>query len=110
MMITSAFVTHRHPGHWRDPQRFDPDRFTRARSVGRARGSYFPFGDGPRKCPGETFALAEVSAAIAVMCQRFVLRLKRRHPIELEPSFTLRPRQGLLMRIETRAFSERSLA
>ncbi|PRQ06474.1 cytochrome P450 [Enhygromyxa salina] len=103
MTITSAWVVHRHPGHWERPDQFWPERFTKENSKGRPRASFFPFGDGPRKCPGEPFALAEITAAIALMCQRFVLRLKPDHPIELEPSFTLRPRHGLIMQLERRA-------
>ncbi|MFV8755918.1 cytochrome P450 [Nannocystaceae bacterium ST9] len=102
MTITSAWVVHRHPGHWDRPEQFWPERFSRDQVRDRSRFAFFPFGDGPRKCPGEPFALAEITAAIALICQRFVLRLKPDHPIELEPSFTLRPRHGLLMRAERR--------
>ena len=45
----SPWLTHRHPGYWEAPERFDPDRFLPERSEGRPRGAYFPFGAGGRR-------------------------------------------------------------
>jgi cytochrome P450 len=110
MTITSAWVVHYHPGHWERPEQFLPERFDKQSSANRSRFAFFPFGDGPRKCPGDSFALAEITAAVALLCQRFVLRMKPGHPVALEPSFTLRPRHGLVMRAEQRAPRPHSVA
>jgi cytochrome P450 family 6 len=41
---------HRDPEFYPDPDRFDPERFTPENVKTRPSGTYFPFGDGPRRC------------------------------------------------------------
>src|SRR6185295_6372454 len=69
--ILSAFITHRHPAIWPDPNRFDPDRFRPERAAGRPRLAYFPFAAGPRQCIGSGLALLEMPLVLAMVLQRF---------------------------------------
>lgn len=98
----SQWVTHRHPDFWEKPDEFDPERFTPDRSEGRPRFAYFPFGGGARQCIGNNFALMEAQLAIATLAQQFTLDLVPGHPVEADPTFTLRPRYGLMMTIKDR--------
>lgn len=98
----SQWVTHRHPDFWEKPEQFDPERFTPERSEGRPRFAYFPFGGGARQCIGNNFALMEAQLALATLAQRLTLDLVPGHPVELDPTFTLRPRHGMLMTINER--------
>ena len=41
-VVVSAWVTHRHPAFWEDPERFDPERFAPEREAERHRHAYFP--------------------------------------------------------------------
>lgn len=102
LVILSPYVTQRRPDLWENPTAFDPERFAPARAAGRPRFAYFPFGGGARLCIGNHFALVEAQLIIACIAQRFHLHLASDHPIEPEPSVTLRPRHGLLMRPEPR--------
>jgi len=97
LVILSPYVTQRRPELWENPEAFDPERFAPARAAGRPRFAYFPFGGGARLCIGNHFALIEAQLIIASVAQRFHLRLASGHPVEPEPSVTLRPRHGLLM-------------
>jgi len=96
-VIICSFVTHRHSTFWEEPERFDPERFSPARSEGRPNFAYLPFGGGPRICIGNSFAMAEVQLILATVAQRYRLRLVPRHPVELHPLITLRPRYGMRM-------------
>ncbi|MFY9610871.1 MAG: cytochrome P450 [Blastocatellia bacterium] len=98
----SQWVTQRHPDFWEKPEQFDPERFTPERSEGRPRYAYFPFGGGARQCIGNNFALMEAHLAVATLAQRFTLDLVPGHPVEPDPTFTLRPRHGMLMTIKER--------
>lgn len=93
----SAYVTHRRPDFWPEPERFDPDRFTPERAQARPPFAYFPFGGGPRQCIGNVFALTEAALVLAALAQRYSLRLVPGHPVSPEPLMTLRPRYGMPM-------------
>lgn len=95
IVFVSPYVVHRHPGAWEDPEGFDPHRFSREPP----RGAYFPFGGGPRQCIGNAFATMEAELVLATLAQRVRLSLSPGHPVELEPSITLRPRHGLRMTV-----------
>jgi cytochrome P450 len=98
----SPYVTHRHPAYWDDPERFDPERFTSERSAARPEYAYFPFGGGPRGCVGRQFAMMEGQIVLAMIAQRFHLRAVPGHPVEPNPIFTLRPRNGMPMTLHPR--------
>lgn len=57
-------------------------------------GSFFPFGLGNRRCPGETFAWQEGVVALDEIRGRFALSIARE--VEAQPLFTLRPKAGAL--------------
>jgi cytochrome P450 len=97
-----AYVTHRHPDFWDDPEKFDPERFAPAAKEARPRFSYFPFGGGPRLCIGQHFAMTEMLVVVATLAQRFRLRLAPGRAVTPEASITLRPREGVHMTLHER--------
>jgi cytochrome P450 len=101
--MISPYVTHRLPSFWENPEEFDPERFTGERVAGHQRYAYFPFGGGPRQCIGEIFALTEMQLVIAMVAQKYRLHLVPGHPVEEEAMFTLRPRHGIQMTLESQA-------
>jgi cytochrome P450 len=56
----NPMLTHLLPQYWPDPERFDPDRFLPARSEGRHRYAFAPFGGGAHTCLGMHFASLQV--------------------------------------------------
>lgn len=98
MVIVPVLCLHRDPSSWPDPDRFDPERFLGAESLRAPRGSYLPFGLGPRMCVGSRFALLELALMLAG-----ILRAGRLEPLEpalppLAPSITSRPTRPVPMR------------
>jgi cytochrome P450 len=96
------WVVHRHRTLWDDPDRFDPERFSPGRSAARPRFAYLPFGGGPRICIGAQLAMTEVTLLVATMAQRYRLKLVPGQDIVLLHRVTLRPRNGIRMRLERR--------
>jgi cytochrome P450 len=94
-VIVSPWILHRHRRLWDDPERFDPTRFSKELSDKRPRFAYLPFGGGPRICIGATLAMTEAILILAVLAQRFRLRLKEPQEIKLQARITLRPKNGL---------------
>ena len=99
-VVISQYVTHHHPDFWEEPETFDPERFAPEWDAGRPKYAYFPFSGGPRQCIGSNFATMEAVLILATVAQRYKLSLVPGHPVEPEPSFTLRPRYGLRMTLE----------
>jgi cytochrome P450 len=97
----SSYVVHHSPRYWENPEGFDPDRFTEARSKDRPSFAYFPFGGGPRLCIGSDFAMLEAQLVLATVAQKFRLDLVPGHPVVPEPLITLRQKYGLKMTLHT---------
>jgi len=103
IMIMSPWILHRDPRYFADPDRFHPDRWTPELEAALPQFAYFPFGGGPRRCIGESFAWMELVLVVATLAQRWTLRLVPGHPVEPQPVVTLRTKHGMKMTIETRA-------
>ena len=101
-VLASQYILHRDARFFPDPLQFDPERHTPESKVTRVRGSYFPFGMGPRQCIGEAFAWMEGMLILATLSQRWRLRHDERHKVQIEPLFTLRPKGGMQMIVESR--------
>ena len=95
VLFISPYVVHRHPGLWEDPEGFDPERFADEPP----RGAYLPFGGGPRMCIGNAFATLEAELVLATLAQRLRFDLVPGGGVELEPSITLRPQNGIRMNV-----------
>ena len=98
-LTLSPYLTHRHPEFWEEPDKFDPERFTAERQAERPRYAYLPFGGGPRQCIGNNFAMTEAILLLATIAPRYRLELLPGQRVEMEPLITLRPRNGLPMRV-----------
>jgi cytochrome P450 len=99
-VVLCPYVTHRHPDFWQNPEGFDPERFTPERSAGLPRMAYFPYGGGPRKCIGNTFAALEMPLVVAMVAQRYRLDLVPGQVVFPEPAISLRPRDPVMVRVE----------
>jgi len=102
-LMMSQYVMHRQEKYFEDPDEFRPERFAGDLLKRIPTYAYFPFGGGPRVCIGNNFALMEAALLLATIAQRYRLRLAEPdQKVELEPLVTLRPKNGLSMRLESR--------
>jgi cytochrome P450 len=65
------YAVHRHPDFWKDPEKFDPDRFTADQNRVRDPWTYLPFAAGQRQCIGNMFSLVESVVLLAQLLRRF---------------------------------------
>ncbi len=92
------WITHRDERFYPEPECFRPERWDESlQEMHPPRFAYFPFGGGPRKCIGASFAMMEAVLLLATCARRFRLELAPDARIELLPSLTLRPRFGIRM-------------
>lgn len=97
LVLMSQYVMHRDERYFPDPSRFDPDRWTEVARSSRPQFSYFPFGGGPRRCIGESFAWMEGVLLLATVAQQWQMRLAPNQVVALRPVITLRPKHGMKM-------------
>jgi cytochrome P450 len=99
------WVVHRDPRWFDDPESFKPERWDNDLARRLPRGAYFPFGDGPRVCIGNQFAMMEAILILSTVVRRFRLSLAPGYTLRLLPSVTLRPRDGVKMVVHARSSS-----
>lgn len=100
----SPWVLHRDPRWYPQSEVFDPERFAPEAQAARPRGTYLPFGMGPRSCLGEHFAMAELTLVAAKVLQRFELApAANAEPADPTMHITLRPRHPLRVSLRLRA-------
>ena len=102
LVFVSPWVTQRDGRWFPEPLRFDPWRWSPEMKAALPRFAHFPFGGGPRQCIGESFAWMEAVLLVAAIAQRWRLRLVPGQEIVPHPSITLRPKNGMVMRLEAR--------
>lgn len=100
IVLVGLYNLHRHPAFWSEPERFLPKRWLDGGQPP-ARCAYLPFGAGPRACVGTHFATVEGPLLLALIGQRYDLLLAQ-EGVEPEVMVTLRPKNGIRMRLQSR--------
>ncbi|MGA7921313.1 MAG: cytochrome P450 [Candidatus Acidiferrales bacterium] len=101
-LIMAQWVMHRDPRYFDDPDAFRPERWLDGLENRLPAGAYFPFGDGPRRCIGQGFALLESLLVMATVAQKFRFKLVPGHRVVPDPLVTLRAKYGIRMTIHAR--------
>jgi cytochrome P450 len=98
----AQWVVQRDPRWYEAPNEFRPERWPGDLQKRLPRFAYFPFGGGPRQCIGNMFALMEAALVVATVAQHFRLRMMSGAEIVPQASITLRPKDGIAVRLESR--------
>ncbi|MAO47177.1 MAG: cytochrome P450 [Aequorivita sp.] len=93
-LLFSLLEIHTNPKYWDEPQKFKPERFSKANAK-QFSGHYFPFGAGPRMCIGNNFAMYEMILAIAEIIKTYKISEKKK-PVQIKPLITLKPKNAIL--------------
>jgi len=100
-VLMSQWALHRSPKFWSDPLRFDPQRWADGAPPPPHRYAYFPFGGGPRNCIGDSFAWLEAVMVLATLVTQVRFTECPETKLVLQPTITLRPKNGLRMKVES---------
>ncbi len=93
VVLIAPWVLHRHRRLWRDPERFDPERFLPG-APPPDRFAYLPFGIGPRICIGAQFALTEATLVLAAMVRAFRIARADDAPVTPRGTVTTQPNRA----------------
>jgi len=102
MVSIMTYALHRDPRFFHDPESFDPERFAAGWEERIPRYAYLPFGGGPRVCIGSGFAMMESRLVLSTVVQRYQLRLEPDQAVVPTQMVTIRPRNGIKMRVVRR--------
>ncbi|XP_014272612.1 probable cytochrome P450 6a14 [Halyomorpha halys] len=97
-IMIPIYSIHRDPKYFPDPLKYNPDRFEEDPQ----RGTYLPFGDGPRICIGKRFALVEIKIVMARLLERYRFELSslNAEKVEIDPwSIIVSSKSGLWVKI-----------
>lgn len=92
LILVSPYLTHRISSIWKNPEQFDPTRFSRENSSAIPTHAYLPFGDGRHTCPGWKFAYLQIKFFLAAVFSTFEVKMIHNDFELCFEQTTLRPR------------------
>ncbi|XP_074541000.1 cholesterol 24-hydroxylase-like isoform X2 [Halichoeres trimaculatus] len=98
----SSYVCGRMERFFKDPLKFDPDRFHP--DAPKPYYCYYPFALGPRACLGQNFAQMEAKVVMAKLLQRFNFTLVPGQSFDVLDCGTLRPKGGVVCSVKHRDY------
>ncbi|XP_072748313.1 cytochrome P450 9e2-like [Anoplolepis gracilipes] len=105
VMSIPIYALHHDPKYFPNPEKFDPERFSEENKDNIVPYTYLPFGEGPRKCIGNRFALMETKILVSHLLQKFILKktAKTVDPVIYNKrEFNLTPDGGFWIGLEKR--------
>ncbi|MCA9520843.1 MAG: cytochrome P450 [Myxococcales bacterium] len=101
-VMVCPYIIQRHPDHWPNPDRFEPERFTDDLELGKTAFSWLPFSSGPRYCMGARLGMLELQLILAMITQRFEVSLVEPFRIGSDALISLRPHPDIPLRFRVR--------
>lgn len=102
LVLAYIYGAHHSSKNWDKPEEFRPERFAKELKKERHNFSYLPFGGGPRLCIGNNFAIMEMQLVIVHLIRQYDFEIVDKSSVELHPLITLRPRNGIKMKLKKR--------
>jgi len=99
LVLMSQYLIHHDSRFYKDPEEFNPDRWTPEMEAKLPEFAYFPFGGGPRRCVGEPFAWMEATLIIAMVARAWKMSLVPGEKYELRPRVGSRPKHGISLKL-----------
>lgn len=100
-----VYSIHRNSKYYTEPNKFDPERFMGSRKNDIDPSHYFPFGQGPRICIGNRFALLETKVVLFQLLAKCHLKPAPQMIVPLElstKSFAMTAKGGFWLQLKSR--------
>ncbi|BES96842.1 cytochrome P450 [Nesidiocoris tenuis] len=104
-VIVPTYGIHHDPQYFPEPEKFKPERFDPEKND-IAKGTFLPFGAGPRICIAARFARYEIKTCAALLLKTYKFHPceKTQIPMEYDPrSFLLIAKNGVTLSLERRS-------
>ncbi|XP_058814811.1 cytochrome P450 4C1-like [Topomyia yanbarensis] len=94
---------HRNPKVWPDPEKFDPERFSKANENKRGPYDFIPFSAGSRNCIGQRYAMMELKVTLIKLLAKYrILPGESMHKMRLKTDLVMRPDEGIPIKLVAR--------
>ncbi|XP_068912344.1 cytochrome P450 6k1-like [Tenebrio molitor] len=82
---------HKDPQYFESPESFKPERFVGENKETIKKGTFLPFGEGPRACLGQRFGLLQIKVGVSYVVNNFELSVNKRTklPLQYDPTYFL---------------------
>jgi len=87
-ILISTEALHKDPRYWKDPEVFDPERFSPENKHNIEKFTFLPFSEGPRNCVGMRMAQLQIKAGLAAILRKYSLELSPRTQVPLKMILT----------------------
>lgn len=102
-VLVPILSIHHDPEIYPDPETFDPERFSAEESKARNSVAWLPFGDGPRNCTGDRFAMMQVRVALVTLLSKYEFSICPKSVVPMvlrKETFVLDPKYGVWMNVK----------
>lgn len=102
-IIISPYVTHHLDSVWSEPNKFDPDRFSKQAIHRMQPGAYLPFGLGGTSCPGRLYGITVLQAYLSHLFEHYkITSIHNRAEVRQQADFLSRVDGKLQLTLEPR--------
>ncbi|XP_044261131.1 cytochrome P450 4C1-like isoform X1 [Tribolium madens] len=91
------------PEFWKEPNKFDPDRFLPENNTNRHRCTFIPFSYGARNCVGFKYGMMSMKVLLAAILNKYIIKpaqYKSLEEIELIFGMVTKPKHGFKIKLE----------
>lgn len=100
-VIAFIYGAHHSVKLWRDPEVFNPERFSRDKRKTHTDFAYLPFGGGPRSCIGGNYAMMQMIMILRAILTKYDIGLVCGNSVVPQSGIILKPTDGIYMTFTT---------
>jgi len=88
----TTYGLHHNENYWPNPEKFDPERFSRENSDKNHPNAWIPFMSGSRNCLGQHMAILELKVFLIEMLKRYKISVDPGYTLKWQPSWVVGPK------------------